>query len=351
MKTLQLETQEPSCVEIDMPRNANGALYVGDNFDIMSKLLATQREAVDLVYIDPPYATNNIFRIDDHRANSVSASGRIAYMDTLTGDDFFHFLRKRLVLIRQLMAAHASIYLHIDDKVAFDVKALMDDVFHKRNFRAVITRIKCNPKNFHRRGYGNIKDTILFYSKSDDFVWNGARVAVDEECIRRRFRKTDQKGRLYTTTPLHAPGSTQFGVTGKPWRGMLPPPGRHWRYSPKELEKLDTNGMIEWSKNGVPRKILYAADVAVKGKMLQDVWHFKDPQHPLYPTEKNEAMLDVIIRASSNSNSLVMDCFAGSGSTLWAAKRNNRRWLGMDSSPEAIKIICQRFNNESYNHH
>lgn len=344
------QLSEESLPQVILPANANGALYFGDNLNILLTLSETMQETVDLVYIDPPFATNNVFKIDNHRANSISASGRIAYADKLTGDAFLHFLRDRLIVIRELMAAHASIYLHIDDKMAYEVKTVMDYIFHKKHFQAAITRIKCNPKNFRRRGFGNIKDTILFYSKTSDFFWQSVRVPPSKDEINRRFCKKDSNGRLYTTTPLHAPGSTATGATGKPWRGMSPPIGRHWRYSPEKLEALEASGMIEWSKNGVPRKIIYADDVKTKGKVLQDVWHFKDPQHPLYPTEKNAEMLDAIIHASSEKNALVMDCFAGSGSTLWAAQKNNRRWLGMDSSPEAIEIIRQRFNNAPYNH-
>ncbi|HBG35922.1 MAG TPA: site-specific DNA-methyltransferase, partial [Treponema sp.] len=97
---------------------------------------------------------------------------------------------------------------------------------------------------------------------------------------------------------------------GGTFKGLKPPPGRHWRSDPKELEKLDEDGLIEWSLNGVPRKIIYADEQ--KGKKVQDIWDFKDYQYPRYPTEKNSGVLERIIQTSSNPDSIVLDFFCGS---------------------------------------
>jgi len=152
----------------------------------------------------------------------------------------------------------------------------------------------------------------------------------------------DADGRRYTTTPLHAPGETAKGPTGTLWKGMRPPRGRHWRSDPAELTQLDEQGGIEWSSTGNPRKKIYAADVARVGKKRQDIWVFKDPQYPAYPTEKNLRLLETIVLASSNPGDLVLDCFAGSGTTLAAAEMHGRRWIGVDSSPLAIQQTCRR---------
>jgi adenine-specific DNA-methyltransferase len=140
----------------------------------------------------------------------------------------------------------------------------MDEVFGAKNFRNDITRIKCSPKNFQRRAYGNIKDLILFYTKTDDYIWNDVSVEIDEEDVTKRFNKIDANGRRYTTIPLHAPGETQSGPTGQEWRGIKPPKGRHWRSDPEILEELDKKGLIEWSKTGNPRKIVYADEAIQK---------------------------------------------------------------------------------------
>jgi adenine-specific DNA-methyltransferase len=269
----------------------------------------------------------------------------VAYRDTLLGADYLEFLHNRLVLLREILAEDGSIYVHVDIKIGHYVKVLMDKIFGEENFINHIVRIKCNPKNFSRAGYGNIHDMILFYSKSKSYVWNEAREEFSEDEIRRLFPKVDKLGRRYTTTPLHAPGETRNGVTGLPWRGIKPPKGRHWRYPPEELDRLDREGLIEWSPSGNPRKIIYADEIIQKGKKRQDVWEFKDPPYPIYPTEKNLEMLEVIIQASSNPDDIVLDCFAGSGTTLVAAEALGRRWIGIDNSEVAIEVIQKRLSS------
>lgn len=320
-------------------------LFHGDNIDVMKFLLQKGYAGkIDLVYIDPPFATNNIFTIEDNRVSTIShkKEGKTAYSDSLTGSAFLDFLRLRLILLRELLSEHGSIYLHIDYKIGHYVKIIMDEIFGMKNFRNDITRIKCNPKNFLRSAYGNIKDMILFYSKGDFPIWNDPREQLDEGDILARFNKIDKNGNRYTTIPLHAPGETKNGPTGMMWRGMFPPAGRHWRSDPKELDKLDSLGLIEWSKTGNPRRIIYADDKVSEGKKIQDIWSFKDSPYPSYPTEKNLDMLKLIIKASSNEDSLVLDCFSGSGTTLVASEELHRHWIGIDKSEVAIKICENR---------
>ncbi|MCF0207611.1 MAG: site-specific DNA-methyltransferase, partial [Bacteroidales bacterium] len=291
---------------------------------------------IDLVYIDPPFATGINFTVSNGRANTISNSkdGEIAYSDTLKGADFIDFLRKRIVLLHELLSEKGSIYLHIDYKIGHYVKVMMDEIFGMSNFRNDITRIKCNPKNFNRVGYGNIKDLILFYTKTESPIWNEPREKYSEGDIEKLFPKKDKIGRRYTTVPIHAPGETK---TSQPFKGIMPPEGRHWRTSVDVLEQWDKEGLIEWSDNGNPRKKIYCDER--EGKRVQDIWDFKDPQYPVYPTEKNLEMLDLIVKTSSDEDSVVLDCFAGSGTTLLAAQRNNRFWIGIDQSDIAIKTI------------
>ena len=322
-------------------------LIYGENIDVMKYLLANGYAGkIDLVYIDPPFSTDSVFTIGDNRVSTVSKSlfDKIAYLDTLKGSDYLDFLRLRLVLLRELLSEQGSIYLHIDYKIGHYVKVMMDEIFGFDNFRNDITRIKCNPKNFSRKAYGNIKDMILFYGKTNASIWNEPYEPLEETDINGRFKKVDSKGRHYTTVPLHAPGETMNGKTGGSWRGMLPPKGRHWRCSPEELDELDANGLIEWSKTGNPRKIIYADEKIKKGKKVQDVWTFKDAQYPTYPTEKNLEMLKFIIKASSNKGSIVLDCFSGSGTTLVASEMLERNWIGIDKSLEGIKVAEKRLS-------
>lgn len=325
----------------------NPNLLIQANNLIALKQLITKHNLkgkIDLIYIDPPFATNNTFTITDGRASTISNSsnGTVAYTDTLKGFDFIEFIRERLVLLKMLLSDKGSIYLHIDYKIGHYVKVVMDEIFGIENFRNDITRVKCNPKNFARKGYGNIKDLILFYSKSDNLIWNEPKTPYTEEDKIKLFPKKEKDGRRYTTIPLHAPGETQNGKTSQPFKGILPPPGRHWRSDVNILEQWDKDGLIEWSDNGNPRKKIYFDQQ--EGKRVQDVWEFKDPQYPVYPTEKNPDLLDLIIKTSSYENSIVLDCFAGSGTTLKAAQTNGRQWIGIDQSDEAIKAIIQKLD-------
>ena len=321
---------------------ADNMLIHGENLPALQALLDHYRGAVDLIYIDPPFATNGRFRISDDRANAVSSSAAdaVAYTDTLVGAEYLEFLRARLIFLRELLAEHGSIYLRIDYKIGHYVKILMDEIFGANNFRNDIARIKCNPKNFRRKAYGNIKDLILFYSKSDKAVWNDPKQPFSDADKRRLFAKTDADGRQYATIPLHAPGETANGVTGSAWRGIAPPKGRHWRTAPKTLDAWDAQGLIEWSANGVPRKKIFADER--RGKRMQDIWEFKDPQYPTYPTQKSLELLKRVIGASSHEGGLALDCFCGSGTALVAAQSLNRRWIGIDNSPAAIKATQNR---------
>lgn len=337
-----LENTQKAFLKTISGKGARNKLIYGDNLSVLKTLLDKHAGKVELVYIDPPFATNGHFKISDDRANTIS-SGKdddIAYSDTLVGEDYLEFLRERLIFLRELLSESGSIYLHIDYKIGHYVKLIMDEVFGRKNFRNDITRIKCNPKNFGRKAYGNIKDLILFYSKTENPVWNEPKIPFSEEDELRLFKKTNDSGRKYTTIPLHAPGETMNGDTSKEWRGMKPPKGRHWRSSPETLEDWDKQGLIEWSRTGVPRKKIFLDEK--DGKKMQDIWEYKDPQYPKYPTEKNLDLLKFIIQASSNEGGLVLDCFCGSGTTLVAAQLLGRRWIGIDKSHQAIRVAKKR---------
>lgn len=339
---------------VKQPYNAQdifqfGRLLIhGDNYEALKFIEGNKAISgnIKLVYIDPPFGTKQSFTISADRFATISRinGGKLAYSDTLTGEEYLKFLSGRLASIRDLMATDGSIYVHIDIKMGHYVKALMDKIFGQKNFINDIARIKCNPKNFARKGYGNVRDMVLFYAKNKKRVWNEPRQAIQINQNDARFRSVDADGKRYTTTPLHAPGETINGETGKKWRGMSPPAGRHWRYPPKVLDELDRKGLIERSSTGNPRKKIYADDVEKAGVKIQDIWIFKDPQNPNYPTEKNIEMLKMIVKASSNPNDIVLDAFCGSGSTLIAAEELGRRWIGIDDSKLATDISQKRLS-------
>lgn len=317
-------------------------LYFGDNLPILASLIQERVVAgqVRMIYIDPPFATQSVFH---------SRTQTDAYQDLLAGPHYLEFIRRRLILLRELLAEDGSIYVHLDENMAFHVKVMMDEVFGAKQFRNWITRKKCNPKNTTRRRYGNIADYILFYTKTDNYVWNRPVVEWTDETAKKEYACVDpDTGRRYKRVPIHAPG-TRNGATGEPWRGKFPPPGKHWQYPPAVLDEMDAQGEIYWSRNGNPRRKIFLDDSP--GVPVQDIW-LEHPdvrnQNTLitgYPTEKNPELIDRIIAASSNSGDLVLDCFAGSGTTLVQSARLGRSWIGMDSSAEAIATILRRFSS------
>jgi adenine-specific DNA-methyltransferase len=329
----------------------NKSMFIkGNNFDVMALLLKSNFEKkIDLVYTDPPFNTNQIFNISNERISTISrsTSKTIAYSDIMTQSQYLEFLRERLILLKELLSENGSIYIHIDCKMGHYIKIIMDEIFGKNNFLNDITRIKSNPKNFKRKAYGNQKDIVLFYAKNKNKnIFNNITTKLTEEEIKKNYKKIDNNGKPYTTVPIHAPGETQNGITGQKWHGMMPPNGRHWRTNPNKLDLLNKKGLIEWSKNGIPRLIKYADEH--DGKKIQDIWNFIDPMYPKYPTEKNKTMLEMIIKQSSNKNSIVLDCFAGSGSTLLSANKLGRRWIGIDESDFSEKIICEQLKNAEF---
>ena|SRR5665213_576927 len=314
-------------------------LIFGENIGVLAGLLHDDSVAgkVQLCYIDPPYATQSVFH---------SRSEKAAYVDLLKGPRYIEFLRERLILIRELLADEGSIYVHLDQTMAFHAKIICDEIFGPKNFRNWITRKKCNTKNYTKHQFGDISDYILFYTKTEEYVWNRPCVQWSDEAMLREYSYLEPDGRRYKKVPIHAPGQRN-GESGRSWRGMLPPKGKHWQYVPSKLDELDAKGEIYWSKNGNPRRKIYF-DTRTDGIPVQDVWmDFKDPHNQNikitgYPTEKNFDMLKMIVEASSEKDGLVLDCFSGSGTTLEAAEESGRKWIGVDSSPEAIEATKRR---------
>lgn len=315
-------------------------LYFGDNLDVL-QLLAQDKAVcgqVKLVYIDPPYNTGGAFETREFKH---------AYNDRFTTAEYLLFLRERLLLLHQLLADEGSIYVHLDSKMVFHVKVMMDEIFGASCFRGMITRKKCKPKNYTRKTYGNISDYILYYGKTEEPVWNRPYEPWSEEKILKEFPFVEEgTGRRHKRVPLHAPGRRN-GATGGEWKGLFPPEGKHWQYTPDKLDEMDRNGEIYWSANGNPRRKVYLDNS--QGIPVQDIWldyldiNNQNTHLTGYPTEKNLDMLKRIVEASSNPGDLVLDCFAGSGTTLVAADQLDRQWIGVDIGLEAIKTIRNRF--------
>lgn len=327
--------------ETVLPINGSGnnMLFYGDNFDALLYLLNNgYKGRISLIYIDPPFAT---------ASNFINRKLEHAYSDALYGGEYVEFLRERLIIMRELLADNGSIYLHLDSKMAFTMKLIMDELFGEDNCRAFITRKKCSTKNYTKNTFGNVSDYIMFYSKGSEYTWNRPYDPWEMDRMIEEYPYIDEStGKRYKKVPVHAPG-VRNGETGKEWRGKMPPAGKHWQYTPEKLDELDAAGEIYWSPTGNPRRKVFCDPS--KGIPIQDIWlNYRDSINQAqkttgYPTEKNYEMLKMIVCASSNTGDIVLDCFAGSGTTLGAAFEYGRTWIGVDNSIESIKAILKRF--------
>lgn len=327
-------------------------LIFGDNLQVMKSLLELKRagelcnadgtQGVRLVYIDPPFATKRDFNGKQEER---------AYQDKIAGARFVEFLRRRLVFIRELLADDGSVYLHLDQKKAHYAKVVLDEVFGEHNFVNEIVWKRLSAHNDAHK-YGPIHDTVFFYSKSSDYVWNQQFGPVSTEYVDQFFDQVDEKtGRRYARGDLTARG-TRRGETGRAWRGINPTEkGNHWKVKPSELDSLDAQDRIHWpqKEDGMPRLKRFADEL--QGVQLQDLWLDIKLMHNLslertgYPTQKPEELLARVIKASSQEGDIVLDAFAGSGTTASAAEKLNRRWIGIDCGKLAIYTIQKRMLN------
>lgn len=318
----------------EVPRIPDDSFVLSDNLFGLHSLIENGQKAT-LIYLDPPYGTG----MDFH-----SRSLEHAYKDNMCPPIYLEYMRRRLILMREVLSDDGSIYVHIGHQMLAHLKVMMDEIFGVSNFRNIITRRKCSSKNFTKNQYSNIHDYILFYSKTQTFKWNKPSIPAEKEWIEREYSKIDTKGK-YKLVPIHAPG-TRKGETGKEWRGKLPPKGKHWQYAPSKLDELDAKNEIHWSKNGNPRRKVYLP--SDKTLPLTDYWpQFRDAHHQSikitgYPTEKNFEMLKMIVEASSDAGDLVVDPFCGSGTALHAASELGRKWIGFDQSFTAGHTVLKR---------
>ena len=328
-------------------------LIWGDNKLILSSLKnGPMREEIEthgglkLIYIDPPFDVGADFSMDieigdDTFTKKPSILEEIAYRDTWGkgADSFIAMIYERLILMRDLLAEDGSIYVHCDWRMVGYLRIVIDEVFGPDHFQNIITWRR-GPQKSHGLGYGHNADYIIYGTKTDRVVWNIQTGELSDEYL--ESFKEDEYGK-YVTTPLHS-GRPPKNVPE--WRGVKPPSGRGWAYTIETLEKLDKEGKVEWSKNGVPRLKRYLSEI--KGAAVQEIWTdikpllAKSSSHVGYPTQKPEALLERIIKASSNEGDLVADFFCGSGTTAAAAEKLGRKWVCTDLGKFAIHTTRKR---------
>jgi len=355
-------------------------LYFGDNLEVLRQQI--KDESIDLVYLDPPFnssATYNVlFKERGELPSEAQAeafrdtwswgqSAALAYDDLIRGGSqlaplmislrdwlgdtsmmaYLVMMAVRLVEMQRALKPTGSIYLHCDPTASHYLKIIMDGIFGHKNFQNEVIWKRTSAHSSAKR-FGPVHDVLLFYTMSDKFMWNPVYQPYEEAYLETFFDQIDAEGKRWKRTDLTGAG-TRNGETGKVWRGLdVTAKGRHWAYPPSELDKLDAAGRVHWPRKagGMPRLKQYPEDL--KGVPLQDVWTDIRPMHNMsadrlgYPTQKPIALLERILSVSSEPGSVVLDPFCGCGTSVEAAERLGREWIGIDVTHYAVTLIEKR---------
>lgn len=373
----------------------NRTIFSNDNLPVLRGI---DTESIDLIYLDPPFNSNR-----NYAAPIGSDAAGAAFKDTWTLSDvdnawhgeiadrqpalyqaihaaelthgkgmksYLIMMAVRLLEMQRVLKKTGSIYLHCDPTASHYLKSVMDAVFGKDNFRNEVVWQRTNTHGLGKQ-FGRVHDTILFYSRSSQRVWNDVYTEHDPEYVQRTYRHRDERG-LFQVDNLTGGNVTEKGESGQPWRGIDPSlAGRHWstpqssawpegveppdNYEElsvhEKLDALDAAGLIYWPPKGkVPRFKRYLS--TSKGRRVHDVITDINPiaskskERIGYPTQKPVALLERIIRTSSNKNDIVLDPFCGCATTCVAAERLQRQWIGIDISPKAVDLVRVRLENE-----
>lgn len=310
----------------------------GDNLQFLKTCYKNEDELikdkvkgkVKLIYIDPPFATAG-----DFKANS----GQKAYTDKTKGADFVEFLRKRLIVARELLANDGTIYIHLDWKKSHYIKVLMDEIFGENNFINEIVWKRSDAHNDKTlTSYGNIHDSVLFYKKTNIYTWNTPTINLEEKTIKRDYKIELETGRYYRLGDLVGPGGK--GVTYE-INGIV----AAWKWSKEKFLNAENEGKIHYTSTGRPFYKIYLDEHT--GVPVQTIWldcpQIKGGSENLdYPIQKPEELLKRVIIASTNENDLVLDFFGGSGTTAAVAEKLGRRWITCDIGKLSFYTIQKR---------
>ncbi len=333
-------------------------LIFGDNLQAMQALRDDPAIVgqVKLVYIDPPFATRQDFRGSEEQR---------AYQDKVAGATFIEFIRARLILIRELLHPAGSLYIHLDWRKCHYLKAILDEVFGEHRFMSQIIWQRHDPHNDAVKRYGRVHDVIYWYANQERPTYNASDIveglspqAINEYSL---VEQADGSVVSWQGQPLQ-PGDRRFklddctvkGTNRKrkfTWRGATPPAKRQWPVdSPEEMDARVADGLyyLRNPERGAQRcRKSFLDRRTEEGQLAQDIWlnlgRMKGGSS--YPTEKPEVLLERIIRASSDPGDLVMDAFAGSGTTPAVAEKLGRRWIAIDCGKLAIYTIQKRMLN------
>lgn len=364
-----------------MANQPKNQLFYGDNLEVLRRHI--KDESVDLCYIDPPFNSkrnynqiyNNIGKEDQAQAQ--------AFIDTWTWDDIAnqglaeiqenylgHFTSQsidlisglakvlgkgsllaylvsmtlRIAEIYRVLKPTGSFYFHCDQTASHYLKLVLDTIFcaQSGDYKNEIIWKRTSAHNDPKR-YGINVDIILFYTKGNQYLWNPQYKDHDDK-YKQRFRNQDNNGKLWTDDNLTAKGLSGGGYEYE-YKGCK----SLWRVPLESMEKLDIEGKLHFTKNGGIRLKRYLDDI--KGVALQCLWEDIPPINSQarerlgYPTQKPEALLERILKSSSNEGDVVLDAYCGCGTTVAVSQRLNRQWIGIDITYQSISLILKRLED------
>ena len=338
----------------DRPADWRNRLIWGDKKYVLPSLLDEFEARVDLIYIDPPFATGADFSysaaVPDSDASfnkQPSVIEQKAYRDTWGRglDSYVSWIAETASYLGSLLSPTGSIYVHLDWRAVHYAKVIFDEVIGVDSFKNEIVWRRANTHN-DPGGYGRIHDTLLYYRRPGG-VFNPAYGEYREEYVAQSYRHVDADGRRYQTLPLHAThvfsskddNTRRFGD-----KVLRPPAGKYWRWSQQKIDEAMEADLIVMSKNDVPRykKFLDEAEGVPLQSLWDDLKMMARPEMVGYPTQKPVSLLNRIIRSSSEPGGLVLDCFAGSGTSAVVAEQLGRRWITCDLSRFSIHTTRKR---------
>ncbi|MCY4466338.1 MAG: DNA methyltransferase [Chloroflexi bacterium] len=364
-------------------------LYYGDNLEILRSREYFPDACVDLIYLDPPFNSNRNYNVLFKSESGADSEAQItAFEDTWhwgpssedTYDElilhappkvataiealmnliernqmmaYLVMMTARLVELHRVLKATGSLYLHCDPTASHYLKIILDTIFGPQNYRQEIVwkraAGRAKGSQFAARTFGTDTDSIFFYSKQEDYLFNAVHIPLKDDEIEDKFPHIDERGRYNTDVPIFR----QPSMGPRPnlcyeYNGVRNPHPSGWRVSKERLAEMDARGEIIWRTGKRPLRKSYHENYLGKplGSLWADIPNVTGGKERLgYPTQKPEALLERIIRASSNEGDIVLDPFCGCGTAIAAAHKLGRNWIGIDITHLSIALQKYRLQD------
>ncbi|MBE2228235.1 MAG: restriction endonuclease [Ignavibacteria bacterium] len=309
------------------------SIYCGDNLKMLKDI---PDKSIDMIYIDPPFNSNR-----NYETFWGDVQEKRAFNDRFgDADAYIHYMRPRVVELYRVLKDTGTFFYHCDWHASHYVKIMLDQIFSFNNFQTeIIWQRKSSSAG--NKSLSNSHDTIFYYNKSKNFTFNMLYVEYDQDYVKTQYKHQDEKGyyRHHDVVANPALGGT---TPRYEYKGYIPK--TRWLLSKEKLEELDKENKLIWSKTGRPYRKMYLNEM--KGEQLSDVWTdipiSLGKERMGYPTQKPIALMDRVINMSTNKGDIILDAFCGCGTTLVSAEKLKRKWIGIDISPTACRVMAQR---------